>query len=71
MFFIYITKYPLPVPPSLPSSAVVKKELTYTSTPLWPVWSVQSLSACTSVHFAFTIFIFKTRYWIEPKTDYS
>ena len=36
---------------TLPSSAVVKKEYSYTSTPLWAVRPVQSLSACTGVHF--------------------
>ena len=40
--------------PSPPSSAVVKKEYSYTSIPLWAVRPVQSLSACTTVHFIFT-----------------
>jgi len=40
--------------PSPPSSAVVKKEYSYTSIPLWAVRPVQSLSACTTVHFTFT-----------------
>ena len=35
--------------PSPPSSAVVKKEYSYTSTPVWAVRPVQSLSACTRV----------------------
>jgi len=39
--------------PSPPFSAVVKKEYSYTSTPLWAVRPVQSLSACTTVHFTF------------------
>ena len=37
--------------PTPPSSAVVKKGQSYTSTPLWAVRPVQSLSACTRVHF--------------------
>ena len=44
--------------PSPPSSAVVKKEQSYTSTPsLWAVRPVQSLSACTRVHFSLQILI--------------
>ena len=35
------------------SSAVVKKEQSYTSTPTMGLRSVQSLSACTRVHFTF------------------
>jgi len=38
------------------SSAVVKKEYNYTSTPLWAVRPVQSLSACTRVQF--TVFTY-------------
>jgi hypothetical protein len=37
--------------PSPPSSATVMKGCSYTSTPLWAVRTVQSLSACTRVHF--------------------
>jgi len=37
--------------PSNPSSAVVKKGQRNTSTPPWAVQPVQSLSACTTVHF--------------------
>ena len=37
--------------PSPPSSAVVMKGQSYTSTPLWAVRPVQNLSACTGVHF--------------------
>jgi len=37
--------------PSLPSSAVVMKGWSYTSTSLWAVRPVQSLSACTKLHF--------------------
>ena len=36
-----------------PSNAVVKKEKSYTSTALWALQPVQSLSACKSVHFTF------------------
>jgi len=35
------------------SSAVVKKEYSYTSTTPWAVRPVQSFSACTRVHFTF------------------
>jgi hypothetical protein len=43
--------------PSPPSSAVVKKGQSYTSTPQWAVRPVQSISACTNtmVHFTFTL----------------
>ena len=37
--------------PSPPSSDVDKKEYSYSSTTLWAVRPVQSLSACTKVHF--------------------
>ena len=40
--------------PSPPSSAVVMKGQSYTSTPLWAVRPIQSLSACTRVTFTFT-----------------
>jgi len=46
-----------------PPSAVVKKEKSYTSIPLLPLWAVrpvQSLSACTRVHFAFLPLLTKT-----------
>ena len=36
--------------PSPPSSAMVKKEYSYTSTPPWTVRPVQSLSSCTRLH---------------------
>jgi len=39
------------VDPSPPSSATVMKGPSYTSTPPWAIWPVQSLSACTRVHF--------------------
>jgi len=39
--------------PSPPSSAVVMKEQSYTSTPLWVVQPVKSLSVGTRVHFTF------------------
>ena len=41
------------IDPSPPSNAEVMKEQTYTSTPLWAVRPVRSLSACTRVHFTF------------------
>jgi hypothetical protein len=37
--------------PSPPSSAVVMKGKSYISIPLWAVRPVDSLSACTRVHF--------------------
>ena len=40
--------------PSPPSSAVVMKEYNYTSTPPMGCTAVQSLSACTRVHFTLT-----------------
>ena len=43
--------------PSPHSSAVVMKGLNYTSTPLWAVRPVQSLSACTRVHFTFLLLV--------------
>ena len=45
---------------TLPSSAVVKKEYSYTSTPLWAVRPVLSLSACTRVHFTYFTFHMKS-----------
>ena len=39
--------------PSHSFSAVIKKEQSYTSTPLQAVRPVQSLGVCTSVHFTF------------------
>ena len=39
--------------PSLPSSAVVKNGRAIPLLPLWPIRPVQSLSACTRVHFTF------------------
>jgi len=39
--------------PSPPSSAVVKKEQSYTSTPPMDRRPVQALSACTTKHFTF------------------
>ena len=61
--------------PSPPSSAVVKKEQSYTYTRLWAIRPVQSLSACTSVHFTFTFTCLVLRlkmlnytYTVEPRS---
>jgi len=43
---VTLIPYPLLVP-------LAMKEKSYTSTPLWAVWPVQSLSACTRVTFTF------------------
>jgi len=43
---VTLTPHPLLVP-------LVMKGYIYTSTPLWAVRPVQSLSACTRVHFTF------------------
>ena len=40
--------------PSPPSTAVVKKGKAIPLLPLWAVRPVQSLSACTRLHFTFT-----------------
>ena len=40
--------------PSLPSSAVIRKGRAIPLLPLWTIRPVQSLSACTTVHFTFT-----------------
>jgi len=39
---------------SAPSTSVAKKKENYTSTPLWAIRPVESLSASTKVHFTFT-----------------
>jgi hypothetical protein len=44
-----LTSHPLTVP-------LVMKEYNYTSTPLWAIRSVQSLSACTRVHFTWYLY---------------
>ena len=46
----------------IPSIAMVKKEYSYTSTPLWFISPVQSLSACTSVHFSFYLYLYCVRH---------
>jgi hypothetical protein len=48
---VTLTPHPLLVP-------LVMKEWSYTSTPLWAVRPVQSLSACTRVTFTFTFTYF-------------
>ena len=52
---VALTPHPLLVPWSWKSRAI-------TLLPLWAVRPVQSLSACTRVHFAFTLAIYE-RYW--------
>jgi len=41
--------------PSPPSSAVSHENKAIPLLPLWAVWPVQSLSACTRVYFTFTV----------------
>ena len=50
--------------PLTPSSAVVKKEYSYTYTPHMGRWPAQSLSACTRVYFTF--FLLRTGMHVIP-----
>ena len=56
--------------PSPPSSTVVKKGYSYTSTPLWAVQPVQNLSACTGVHFTLPQCLYKGALYLLQKSIY-
>ena len=56
---VTLTPHPLLVPWSWKSRAIPLL-------PLWAVWPVQSLSACTRVHFIFTLFILV---WLHTLLD--
>jgi len=54
---------------SPPSSAVGHERVElYLYSPVWAVWPVQSLSACTRVHFTFTLFQDYFTAWVSSPT---